>query len=98
MSPRRAPGVLLAALATGACGPSEPLSYTSLVAGRLRADLPGAVVEVDGRDLRVRHAGRETRVDIGAIELLCRRGPRDCERAVGDATLAARDGMQAGAR
>ena len=81
-----------AAVALAACGPAEPLSYTALVAQRIQAELPGARVEPAGHDLRAKLGTRVVNVDVGEIEMSCRRGPRDCERAIGRVVIELADG------
>lgn len=87
MSPR---DILLAGvICVSACG-GQPPSYPDLVASRLRSELPGASVAVQGDTLAVRLGARETRIDVAEIQRLCNRGPRDCEYALGEAVQRAR--------
>lgn len=89
MSPREVRLGASICLLVSACG-GEPHSYQGLVAGRLRAELPGASVVEEGGDLSVRLGGRTTRIDVAEIQRLCSRGPRDCEYALGDAVARSR--------
>ncbi len=89
MSPREARLGALICVFVSACG-GEPPSYQTLVAERLRTELPGTAVAAEGADVSVRLDERTTRIDVVEIQRLCSRGPRDCESALGDAVLRAR--------
>lgn len=74
--------MLLAGLLTlGACG--EPPSWQKLLAQRIAEQYPGyKVTQAPDGNLKVERPGLpEAVVDITGIELLCRRGPKDCNYA-----------------
>ena len=82
MASRRAAVTMLAGLlALSAC--TEPPSWQKLLGLRINEQYPNYKVmpTADG-NLKVERPGMPTAtVDVAGIELLCRRGPKDCSYA-----------------
>ena len=80
--PRYASLMLLAGLLMlGACG--APPSWQKLLTQRITEQYPGyKVTQAADGNLKVERPGLpEAAVDVARIELLCRRGPKDCNYA-----------------
>ena len=73
--------LLAGLLALGACG--APPSWQKLLAQRIAEQYPGyQVTQAPDGNLKVLRPGMaEAAVDVAGIELLCRRGPKDCNYA-----------------
>jgi len=77
------PAVALA----GACSNQAP-DWNSLASARIHALLPDAqLMVVDARTLQATLGGRTQRIDTAELQLLCNRGPKDCDYAFEQAVL-----------
>ena len=77
------PAVVLA----GACSNQAP-DWNSLASARIHALLPDVQVKVvDARTLEATLGSRTQRIDTAELQLLCNRGPKDCDYAFDQAVL-----------
>lgn len=70
---------------------SKPLDWNTLAASRIRDQVPAAqITVVDARTLEANLGGKTTRIDTAELQLLCNRGPKDCDYAFDQAVTALR--------
>jgi starvation-inducible outer membrane lipoprotein len=82
------------ALLLAACD-SKPLDWNTLAASRIRNQVPAAqITVVDTRTLEANLGGKITRIDTAELQLLCNRGPKDCDYAFDQAVIALRGPAQ----
>jgi hypothetical protein len=81
---------LACALLLAACD-SKPLDWNTLAASRIRDQVPAAQLKVlDAGTLEASLGGKTTRIDTAELQLLCNRGPKDCNYAFDQVVLALR--------
>ncbi|MDB5806626.1 MAG: hypothetical protein JWN73_3948 [Betaproteobacteria bacterium] len=86
MAWRRA--LLLAGAALCAACSNEAPDWNTLAGARIRNQIPEAQITViDAKTLEANTAGKTQRIDTAELQLLCNRGPKDCDYAFDQAVL-----------
>jgi len=82
------------ALLLAACD-SKPLDWNTLAASRIRDQVPAAQITVlDAKTLEASVGGKTTRIDTAELQLLCNRGPKDCNYAFDQVVITLRGPAQ----
>jgi hypothetical protein len=90
--------LLAAALLAGACSNEAP-DWNTLAASRIRNQIPEAQIRViDARSLEATIGAKTQRIDTAELQLLCNRGPKDCDYAFDQAVLQLRGPVTAPAQ
>ena len=75
------------AILCAACSNEAP-DWNQLASARIRNQLPEAQIRVvDARTLEATIAGQTRRIDSAELQLLCNRGPKECDYAFDQAVL-----------
>ncbi|HEX4326501.1 MAG TPA: hypothetical protein VH105_06755 [Burkholderiales bacterium] len=75
------------ALLGAACSNEAP-DWNTLAASRIRNQIPEAQIQViDAKTLEATIGAKTQRIDTAELQLLCNRGPKDCDYAFDQAVL-----------